>query len=114
MKRCIYCPKYSTLNEFSECPECAQARRRKYITAHSDETPAAKTGKGFNMSTLTLSQSIGKLGTINQGGLTVDVTVLDAKQAYGCTRFLVSPVAGSGEVWVSAERVQIQSNEVKA
>lgn len=57
------------------------------------------------MSTLTLSQFIGELGTINQGGLYVDVKVLDAKQAYGCTRFLVSPVAGCGEVWVSSVRV---------
>jgi hypothetical protein len=56
-------------------------------------------------------QAIGKQGTINQGGLSVEVTVKDVKQAYGCTRFLVSPIAGHGEVWVSAERVQMYEGQ---
>lgn len=60
---------------------------------------------------ITIAPFIGKRGTINQGGLFVDVQVLDAKSAYGCTRFLVSPMAGSGEVWVSAERVKFQVSE---
>jgi hypothetical protein len=54
---------------------------------------------------------IGKRGNLNQGGLSVDVQILDVKQSYGCTRFLVSPMAGSGEVWVSADRVKFMSPE---
>lgn len=67
------------------------------------------------MSALTMSQFIGKIGAVNQGGLYVDVKVLDAKQAYGCARYLVSPMAGSGEVWVSAVRVRFDAvNEVQS
>lgn len=66
------------------------------------------------MNALTMSQFIGKIGTVNQGGLYVDVKVLDAKKSYGCIRFLVSPMAGSGEVWVSAERVRAMDEWTKA
>jgi hypothetical protein len=59
-----------------------------------------------------MSQFIGKIGTVNQGGLYVDVKVSDAKQAYGCTRFLVSPMAGLGEVWVSANRVHFDAEVI--
>ena len=37
------------------------------------------------------------------GGLTVKVKVLDYKQSYGKDRWLITPVEGSGEVWVEKE-----------
>jgi len=49
-------------------------------------------------------------------GATVDVrcdllwiraTVADVKHAYGRTRLLVKPAAGSGEQWVELERVRL-------
>ncbi len=43
---------------------------------------------------------IGKVREIDVNGLAVDVMVNDVKQAYGRTRYLVSPVAGRGQVWV--------------
>jgi hypothetical protein len=55
---------------------------------------------------LSMSAAIGQIGNINQGGLDVDVKILDAKQAYGVTRYLVTPMSGTGEVWVSANRVR--------
>lgn len=35
------------------------------------------------------------------GDLTVEVTVLQTKKAYGVPRALVTPVAGSGQRWVN-------------
>ena len=58
-----------------------------------------------------LAQSIGEVGNLSQGGLSIDVRILNAKQVYGCTRFLVSPIAGHGEVWVSADRVQMYGEQ---
>lgn len=50
-----------------------------------------------------------RLGTIGKlliaEGLLVEVRILDAKSAYGQERLLVSPVSGSGEAWVKADRV---------
>ena len=39
---------------------------------------------------------------IRLGGLTVAVVILDIKEAWGKTRYQVSPVAGKGEVWVES------------
>ena len=49
---------------------------------------------------------IGRIGAINAEGLTVQVRILDVKETYGRLRWLVTPVAGSGERWV--ERVSIR------
>lgn len=37
---------------------------------------------------------------INMNGLTISVIILDIKERWGRTRFLVSPETGSGEIWV--------------
>jgi hypothetical protein len=39
------------------------------------------------------------------GALAFRVTIKDARKVYGRTDYLVTPVSGSGEQWVSAERV---------
>lgn len=43
---------------------------------------------------------VGKEGTIQIGGLTVAVAIKDYKNSYGRDRFLVTPIAGKGEVWI--------------
>lgn len=47
---------------------------------------------------------IGKRGVIqakcSKCALAIQIVVLNIKSAYGRTRYLVTPVAGSGEVWV--------------
>ena len=58
-----------------------------------------------------MKELIGKTGALSQtDGLIVHVSIKDIKQAYGQIRYSVSPVAGDGEVWVSAERVAVLSN----
>jgi hypothetical protein len=39
--------------------------------------------------------------------LAIAVRVLDVKSAYGCRRYLVTPLAGLGEEWVDAGRVVV-------
>lgn len=43
---------------------------------------------------------IGKQGALEVGGLVVTVKILDYKRSYGRDRWLVTPVSGSGQVWV--------------
>ena len=50
---------------------------------------------------------IGQTGTLDTNELSVSITVLDIKSSYGQTRYLVQPVAGSGEVWVNDYRVKV-------
>lgn len=49
---------------------------------------------------------IGTEQEIPLGTLMVKVTVLDYKQAYGKDRWLVTPVAGDGQVWVEADFIK--------
>jgi hypothetical protein len=62
------------------------------------------------MSTLALSQAIGKLGTLASDKLYFDVRIIDAKLAYGNLRYQVTPVSGTGSVWVDSSRVKILDN----
>lgn len=43
---------------------------------------------------------VGKKATVDMGGLTVEVKIVDVKKSYGRDRYLITPVAGKGEVWV--------------
>jgi len=43
-----------------------------------------------------------KKGYAFLGGLKVEVTIINIKEAWGKQRFLITPVAGEGEVWVEA------------
>lgn len=49
-----------------------------------------------------LEKYLNKKVHIKIGGLIVGVVILDVKQSYGKTRYLVSPVTGKGEVWVES------------
>lgn len=57
------------------------------------------------MSISEMAKVIGTEGAIVMDGVRVYVRVLDVKQAYGNIRYLVTPLAGLGQTWVSAERV---------
>ena len=53
------------------------------------------------MTTLTeQAKKLGRIVELELNGLTVQAKVLDFKLSYGRERWLVTPVAGSGEVWV--------------
>lgn len=49
-----------------------------------------------------IEKYVGKKGTIDAGGLKVEVEILDVKLAWGKERYEVQPVAGSGKVWVES------------
>ena len=49
---------------------------------------------------------IGKTGIIYAHGMNVQVTIVDVKQSYGRIRYLVTPVAGSGQVWTETVTFQ--------
>lgn len=59
-----------------------------------------------------VQQFVGKKGTILVGGLMVGVRITDVKMAWGKLRFEVSPLAGSGSVWV--ESVDIEDSTASA
>jgi len=50
---------------------------------------------------------IGKTGTMMHGGLTIQVKISDVRELWGRLQALVSPVAGSGSVWVMVDRVRV-------
>ena len=58
------------------------------------------------MSIKELASKIGAIGTLDsRSDFSPEVAVIDAKISYGQLRYLVSPVAGSGKVWVDSSRV---------
>lgn len=44
-----------------------------------------------------------QVGILDLGGLRVEVLIVDVREVYGRVDFLVTPIAGSGQVW-KAER----------
>lgn len=54
-----------------------------------------------------LAAVIGSTASLHSEGydLTFEVSIKDAREVWGRTDYLVTPVAGTGEKWVSAERV---------
>jgi len=45
-------------------------------------------------------ENIGKTVAVELGNLIVYIKILDHKVSYGRHRWFVTPVAGSGEVWI--------------
>ncbi len=65
---------------------------------------------------MTMTEAVKLIGTkamlVTEGRvLTVPVTIMDAKTAYGAFRFTVTPVGGKGTVTVDASRLQFVSPE---
>ncbi len=55
----------------------------------------------------TYAAYIGKRATVTfDGGFAFECTISDVKQSYGNTRYLVTPVAGTGTNWVDSSRVK--------
>lgn len=52
------------------------------------------------MDYLQVAKTIGKRGSIDTGGLSIEVEVTNYKQSYGKDRWEVKPIAGSGKIWV--------------
>ena len=52
------------------------------------------------MTATQLIKQIGSTAYIVAGGLKVAVRIVDAKECWGKTRYLVEPVTGSGSAWV--------------
>ena len=63
--------------------------------------------RGQIQSAVIMSVPIGSEGSLSMQGLEIRVTVMDARQRFGSIDYLVSPVAGSGMVWVTSDRVHI-------
>lgn len=54
------------------------------------------------MTTLAVSTLIGTMATLHFQQLKVYVRIMDVKQAYGRTRYLVTPKEGKGSQWVES------------
>ena len=52
------------------------------------------------MTAIEQQQYLNQHATIFIGGLHVNVLITDVKQAYGRTRYEVTPLQGTGRVWV--------------
>lgn len=57
------------------------------------------------MTAANLAIFVGCTGQLRSGELWVDITILDARTVWNRTDFLVTPAAGTGQQWVSADRV---------
>lgn len=55
----------------------------------------------------------GDLRDVNGSGLVFRVRVADVRLAYGCVRFLVEPVEGSGRAWVDGSRLALSGRGVE-
>jgi hypothetical protein len=58
-----------------------------------------------------MSPFIGRLAMLVTGELTISVQILDVRHVWQRTDFKVTPVFGSGEQWVSTERVTLVKAE---
>jgi hypothetical protein len=54
-----------------------------------------------------LMQIVGRKGHWNIAGVAVAVEILDARQVFNREDVLIRPVAGHGEVWVSASSIRL-------
>lgn len=52
------------------------------------------------MTALSMSHAIGREVLWTTGSLEIAVKILDVKQAYGRTRYLITPISGSKSMWV--------------
>jgi len=56
---------------------------------------------------------LGEIGTLSteKGQLAIRVSIKDVRSAFGRYDFLVEPVSGAGEAWVSAQKVQFDVDD---
>lgn len=58
------------------------------------------------MTTLEKIGTIGAIVAVWEKGFSWHAKVFDIKEAYGNVRYLVEPVAGSGQIWIDASRTE--------
>lgn len=63
------------------------------------------------MTVNSLAAMIGQKALVRMDAFRVLCKILDAKQVYGCTRYLVSPHGGEGEAWVDSSKVYPVENQ---
>jgi hypothetical protein len=54
-----------------------------------------------------LAAVIGKTGLMQSDKMRFEVQIHDVKQAFGRVDYLVRPIAGKDEAWVSSDRVTV-------
>lgn len=54
-----------------------------------------------------LAAYVGKSATLESEGVSIPVTIKDARESYGRIDVLVSPTQGEGETWVDVKRVRM-------
>ena len=60
------------------------------------------------MTTLELSQHIGRTGSIKPyPGMLVSVGIVDVKMAWGKIRYQIEPACGRGRTWIDAESINL-------
>jgi len=59
------------------------------------------------MTMLESQKIIGANAFLRVEAFSVMVEIMDVKQAYGNTRYLVEPIGGHGEAWVDKSRIKI-------
>lgn len=57
------------------------------------------------MTAAALIRNVGKIGLLTVDGLQVEVLIQDARRVWDRLDYLVTPVRGTGQQWVSAQRV---------
>ena len=57
---------------------------------------------------------IGRKGKIYSNGLTILVKIKDIKERWGQTRYLVTPLSGTGEIWVENIRIEEETKKEKS
>jgi len=53
-----------------------------------------------------------KTGSILIGGMYVEVQILDIRETWGNVQYLISPVTGSGSIWVFGSRVEVNEDTI--
>ncbi len=55
-----------------------------------------------------LAKLVGRSATLTVGELRVEVTVTDVRANFGRTDYLITPVTGSGQAWVSQTSITLE------
>jgi hypothetical protein len=58
----------------------------------------------------TMHPMIGLTGQLRVGDMIVSVMILDVRERYGRTDYLVTPRSGDGQQWKSAESITVEEN----
>lgn len=79
-----------------------------YQPGSSSDSMHVKSRRELKVSIKELAQAIGAVGKLDaHSDFSPEVEILDLKVSYGQLRYLVRPVAGTGQVWVDSSRVKI-------